>query len=120
MMAMNLKTIINISGSHKRPNLISMSYWVRKVLKAVIVLVGRGEQILFQIQLTSALKDLAQLLPVLVSLGLQMCECGKYPCRVDFMTLARVCLWPSGKVSQSGWRGHLESQGESLNQKCLS
>lgn len=58
MMAMNLKTIINISGSHKRPNLISMRYWVRKVLKAVIVLVGRGEQILFQIQLTSALKDL--------------------------------------------------------------
>lgn len=74
-----------------------MRYCVHKVLKAVIVLVGKEEQILFQIQLTSALKDLVQLLPVLVSLGLQMCDCGKYSCRVGFMTQARVCLWQSGE-----------------------
>lgn len=89
-------------------------------MKAVTVLVGRGEQILFQIQLTSALKDLAQLLTALVSLGLQTCECGKYSCRMDFMTQAKVSPWPSGKVSQLGWRGYLENQYEYLNQKYLT
>ena len=58
-------------------------------LKTVMILVGK-EQLLFQIQHTSALKELAQLFTALVSLGLQTCECGKNSCRMDFMIQAQV------------------------------
>lgn len=67
-----------------RTTLISMSCYVHEVLKTVIVLVDKGEQLLSQIPLASALKELAQPLTALVSLGLQACECGKNTCRMDF------------------------------------
>lgn len=47
-----------------------MQYWVQEALKTVTVLMGKGGQLLFKIQATSALKELSQPLGALVSLGL--------------------------------------------------
>lgn len=84
-----------------------MKCWVHEALKTVIVLVGRGEQFLFQIQLISVLKEFLWWLTALVFPGLAntwMWKKKKKSCRMDFMTQAKGNLWPSGKVGQLGWR----------------
>lgn len=83
-----------------------MKCWVHEALKTVIVLVGRGEQFLFQIQLISVLKEFLWWLTALVFPGLTntwMWKKTKKSCRMDFMTQAKGNLWPSGKVGQLGW-----------------
>lgn len=61
----------------QRPTLISLRYWVHEALKTVIVLVDKAQNSLFQIQPTSALKELSRPFMALASLGLQIHQCEK-------------------------------------------
>ena len=69
---------------------------------------GKGEEFIFQIQLISVLKEFLWRLIALVFPGLANTwmweKKKKKSCRMGFMTQAKGNLWPSGKVSQLGWR----------------